>query len=261
MWPSLLGLLALGLSDAIGLPTVWAMTFGSPIMVLFGLSMVLFGAFQHYGVSRYISYWLLTRKIINGKPVVFSFVFIYTTYVLSALGTILPSILLMWPILYSTLKGVDYKKGDAYTSIMVGGVLFGATLGQAAKPFMGIPLIVLASYEKTSGIPMDYLPYMIYGFIMSTLGILAYTLVIKYILRPDMSKIAGINIPQFTKNPFPPMNTRQIILSMCLFSYFVVILAPSIAPADWAIIKVLTKLTAAGITMCLLTALQVRLRS
>lgn len=255
LWPSLLGMLALGLTDAITMPKVFSVAFGSPIMVLFGLSMVLFGAFQHYGVSRYISYWLLTRKIINGKPIVFTFVFIYTTYVLAVLGSILPSILLMWPILYNTLKDVGYKKGDAYTSIMVGGVLFGATLGQAAKPFVGTPLIVLASYEKASGVPMDYLPYMLYGFIMSTLGIIAYTLVVKYVLRPDMSKIASINITQFTKNPLPPMDKRQRILLACLFSYFIIILLPSIAPNDLAVIGILKKLTAAGITLVFLTAL------
>ncbi len=257
LWPSLLGLLALGLSDALTLNKVLSTAFGAPIMVLFLMTMVLFGAFQHYGVSRYIGYWFLTRKIINGKPVVFSFVFMYTAYLISALVSILPSLLLMWSILYSLLKDVGYKKGEAYTNLMVSGVLFGAMSGQAAKPFVGTPLIVLSSYEKVAGMPMDYLPYMTYGFIMSTIVLLVYALVIKFILRPDMSKIADISIEQFTKNPLPPMDKRQKVLLASLFSYFGLILLPSLLPLDILPIIILKKLGPVGLTIGFLVGLNV----
>ena len=46
----------------------------------------------------------------------FSFIFIYATYVLAALSAnILPALLFMWAILYSVLEDVGYKKGDSYT--------------------------------------------------------------------------------------------------------------------------------------------------
>lgn len=104
---------------------VLAISFGDSVPILVFFAMVLFGAIQHSGVIRYISRWFLTRKIISGKPVMFSFMFIYTTYVLAALSAnILPALLFMWAILYDVLKDVGYKKGDKYAAIMVIGTMF-----------------------------------------------------------------------------------------------------------------------------------------
>jgi len=78
--------------------------FGDTVPVLVLFAMILFGAIQHAGITKYISRWFLTRKIINGKPVMFSFIFIYCAYVIAALSAnILPALLLMWSILYGVL--------------------------------------------------------------------------------------------------------------------------------------------------------------
>ena len=107
LWPSLMGILMLGLSGYAPMPKVLSKAFGDvvPILVLF--AMILFGAIQHHGIARYISRWFLTRKIINGRPNVFNFVFLFATYVLAALSAnILPALLFMWSILYSVLEEV-----------------------------------------------------------------------------------------------------------------------------------------------------------
>ena len=91
---------ALIISGYAPLPRVLQLSFGDNIPTLILFAMVLFGAIQHVGVTRYISRWFLTRRIINGKPVMFSFIFIYATYVLAALSAnILPALLFMWAIL------------------------------------------------------------------------------------------------------------------------------------------------------------------
>jgi len=82
----------------------------------------------------------------------------------------------MWSILYGVLDTVGYKKGDKYTTLMVIGTMFGAISGQAAKPFTGSALMVVGAFEKVANQPMEYLPYMTFGLIMSTLGIIVYSL-------------------------------------------------------------------------------------
>lgn len=120
LWPSMLGLLGLALTDFGSMGEILKLSFGDTVPVLVLFAMILFGAIQDVGVTRYISRWFLTRKMINGRPVVFSFVFMYATYVIAALSAnILPALLLMWSILYDVLKDVGYKKGDKYTTVMV----------------------------------------------------------------------------------------------------------------------------------------------
>lgn len=256
LWPSLLGLAAIGLSNYGTMSDVLLRSFGDPVTVLVFFAMLLFGAIQHFGTTQYISRWFLTRKIINGRPVVFSFIFMITTYVLAALGaSILPALLFMWSILYNVLNDVGYKKGDKYTTIMVIGTMFAAISGQAAKPFTGSSLAIIAAFQKTAKVSIDYLPYMLFGFIMAILAITVYCLLIKYVFRPDMSKIANISTERFEAEKLPPMDLRQKILFGCLFGYLILVLLPSILPKSLAITTFLNRLGPSGIIILFIVGL------
>ncbi|MDR0816041.1 MAG: hypothetical protein LBN28_01370 [Desulfovibrio sp.] len=247
LWPSLLGIVALIICGYAPLKQVLHLSFGDTVPTLVLFAMVLFGAIQHGGVARYISRWFLTRKIINGKPTVFSFIFIYATYVLGALSAnILPVLLFMWAILYSLLEDVGYKKGDKYTAVMVIGTMFGAISAQAAKPFTGSALMIVGAYEKVAQTQLNYFHYMLFGFIMSSLGIVLYTLLIKFVFRPDMSKIQDISIERFNKDPLPPMSFRQKILAVSLVGYLTLVLLPSILPKSLPGIALLAKIGPLG---------------
>ena len=250
LWPSLFGILALGFSGYDTMPKVLLRAFGDVVPVLVLFAMILFGAIQHNGITRYISRWFLTRKIINGRPIVFSFIFIYTAYVLAALSAnILPALLFMWSILYSVLEDVGYKRGDRYTAVMVIGTMVGATAGQAAKPFTGSALMIVAAFEKVAKTPLDYLPYMLFGFLMATCTVIIYTLLIKFVFKPDMSRIANINIEVFEREKLPPMDLRQKVYFFALFGYLTLVLLPSILPKTIPFVAVLNRFGAWGIVI------------
>ncbi|MDO7786610.1 SLC13 family permease [Desulforamulus aquiferis] len=256
LWPSLLGIVALSITEYASLKEVLMSSFGDTVPVLVLFAMILFGAIQHAGVTQYISRWFLTRKMINGRPVIFSFIFIYTAYVLAALSAnILPALLLMWSILYNVLKDVGYKKGDKYTAIMVVGTMFGAISGQAAKPFTGSALMIVGSFEKVTKTQLDYLPYMVFGFVMCSLGIVIYSLLIKFVFRPDMSKIANINTERFEQDKLPPMTLQQKILFGCLFGYLILILLPSILPKTIGVIAFIDKIGPVGVVLFFIVGL------
>ncbi|CAK7070101.1 MAG: hypothetical protein DELT_01829 [Desulfovibrio sp.] len=256
LWPSLLGIVALIICGYAPLKQVLGMSFGDTVPTLVLFAMVLFGAIQHAGVTRYISRWFLTRKIINGKPVMFSFVFMYATYVLAALSAnILPALLFMWAILYSVLEDVGYKKGDKYTAIMVIGTMFAAISGQAAKPFTGSALMIAGAYEKISQAQLDYLLYMTLGFIMSSLGLICYSLLIKFVFRPDMSNIQDITIDRFDQEKLPPMSAKQKIMMASLFGYLILVLLPSLLPKSIGIIALLAKIGPLGVVILFIVGL------
>ncbi len=256
LWPSLLGIVALAICGYAPLRQVLYISFGDTVPVLILFAMVLFGAIQHAGVTRHISRWFLTRRIINGKPVMFSFIFIYATYVLAALSAnILPALLFMWAILYGVLEDVGYKKGDKYTAVMIIGTMFGAISGQAAKPFTGSALMIVGAYEKVAQTQLNYLHYMVFGFIMSTLGVALYALLIKFVFKPDMSRIENIGVERFQKEQLPPMDLRQKIMFVSLVGYLALVLLPSILPASLPGISLLAKIGPLGVVILFVVAL------
>ena len=258
VWSSLLGIVAIVISGYAPLARVVHMSFGDRVPTLILFAMILFGAIQESGIITYISRWFLTRKCINGKPVMFSFIFIYATYVLSALSaSVLPALLFMWAILYKVLEDVGYRKGDAYTAVMVVGTLFGAISGQGAKPFTGSALMMVGAYEKVAGVPMDYLKYMLFGFIICSLGVVCYALLIKFVFRPDMSRIQDISIERFNREKLPPMNAEQKIMAGVLTGFLVLVMLPSMLPRSIAAVDLLARIGPIGVCLLFIVALSV----
>jgi sodium-dependent dicarboxylate transporter 2/3/5 len=182
----------------------------------------------------------------------FSFVFMYCAYVMGTVALV-PTILLMWSILYGVFQEVGYKPGDKYSIIMVIGTFFGAISGQAAFPFTGAALMILGVFETASGVAMPVLPYILLGFIMSTLGIIMFSLLIKFVFRPDMSKLAGVNVEMFKRDKLPPMSRQQKTLAGFMIAFLLLSIAPSILPNDWFITQTINTMTTAGIAVLLVS--------
>ncbi|MCL2843584.1 MAG: citrate transporter, partial [Oscillospiraceae bacterium] len=191
LWPSLLALVAFGLTDFASFGQVLSMSFGHHVPILLLFSMILFGSPQHVGATRYITRWFLTRKVFNNRPIIFAFVFFFATYALSVAVNVTPSLILMWSVLYGVLKELGYKKGDKFASLMLVGTFLGSISGQASLPFTGSTLAILSVFETAADMTMPALQYILLGFIFTVLIFIVYCLFMKLILKPaDLEKVA-----------------------------------------------------------------------
>lgn len=226
-----------------------------PLLMLF--CMIFIGAIGDCGLTQYIGRWFLTRKIINGRPSVFNFMMMVAVFAVSAFIEPLMAMLVLWPTLYVILEEVGYQRNDSYYRILIVATFMAVTLGQCTLPFFGGQLIILGAFEAASGVPTNYGLYILFNLITSLLIFLALTLFIKYVLRPDMSKMANISIEQINKNPLPPMNMQQKIYIIAAIAFLVAALAPSFLPADWAITQFLTELNLVGFTLLAIAVLAI----
>lgn len=90
LWPSLLGLLVIGLSGFAGegiqgMRATMMTAFGQDTVLITIFAMILFGTLYEVGATHYIANWFLTRKAISGRPYVFLTIFYMGCFVLSAL--------------------------------------------------------------------------------------------------------------------------------------------------------------------------------
>ena len=252
LWPSLIALVAFGLTDFASFGQVVQMAFGSQVPMLLLFSMVLFGSPEHVGATSYITRWFLSRKIFNNRPIVFSFIFFVATYSISVAVNVTPALVLMWGVLYSVLKELNYKPGDKYSTLMIIGTFLGAISGQASLPFRGSTLAILSAFETSSGMPMPPLQYILLGFIMSVTVFVIYCLFMKFVFKPDTSKIAHVNAEMFNKNPLPPMTKLQKANFFGLLLFVFLVLLPSFLPADFIITELIEGLQPVGIAILLI---------
>jgi len=256
LWPSLIAIVAFGLTDFAGFGQILTMSFGHSVPVLLLFSMILFGSPQHVGATKYITRWFLTRKIFNNRPIVFSFVFIFATYALSVAVNVTPSLILMWTVLYGVLRELNYKKGDKFTTLMLIGTFLGAISGQASLPFTGSTLAILSVFETASDIAMPIPQYMLLGFIYSSIVFVIYCLFMKFVLKPEeLANVANVNTGMFERDPLPPMSPLQKANFFSMLGFVVLMLLPSFLPDDFIVAVLLDSLGAAGVAILLTGAM------
>lgn len=66
VWPSLLGLLAIILSNYMDAKQLFSASFGNEIVVMMLFIFVFSATINYYGLSRFISLWFISRKCVQG---------------------------------------------------------------------------------------------------------------------------------------------------------------------------------------------------
>ena len=252
LWPSLLGLVAFALTDLVTIGQVGQQSFGGSVPILLLFSMILFGSPQHVGATGYITRFFLTMKVLNNRPIVFSFIFFFATYALSVAVNVTPSLILMWTVLYGVLKELKYTKGEKYTTLMVIGTFLGAISGQASLPFTGSTLAILSVFNTAAEMTMPVPQYMVLGFIYSVLIFVVYCLFMKVVLKKaDLEKANSVNVELFNRDPLPPMSALQKANFSSMLLFVFLMLLPWFIPDSWFITQWLNTLGATGLAIFL----------
>jgi len=257
IWPSILGLLLMTISGFATMTEVAVGAFGTDIAVLMLLSMVFFGGVEYAGCTQYMARWFVTRKIIDGRPYIFLFIFFLGSYFLSGLTDPIASLFILWPIAVEFLQELGVKKDEKAYAVTIFGIYLAATLGQPMFPFKGAALVCVATFESLSGIQVNYLAYVLVNIILSVIMLAVFMLLVKFIFKPDLRGFQKINVEQFKKNPLPPMNLQQKLFFISIFAYIIFLLAPSILPRTWFITEMLSRMGVLGITFLFVILLMI----
>ena len=235
LWPSLMGLFFLAISgyDELGFNNVWMNAVGVYTVLLGLFAMVLFGAMDEVGDTKYIAKWFLTRKIFKGRPVMFLAVFYICCFVMAAICSPITSLIILWPIALSLMDSVNITKEDRFWKYFFVGMFAVSTLAQPLFPFLGAQLIPYSAFQsmtKAMGNPMT-IPmgqYMAVNLIMTTLIMVIFIAVVLFVLRVDVSKLRAVDPAVVEKQmPLPPMNLQQKFYLYMIPIYLLMVLVPS----------------------------------
>ena len=204
-------------------------------------------SFNHYGLSRFISLWFITRKFVAGRPWLFSFTFLASIFILGALTSASPAALIGWSILYGVCEVCGYKKGDSYPTMMVFGIVFAAQIGQSMIPFKQVALTVFSAYETMSGMGIACLICLLCALFFIVLG--------KYIFRPDMSKLLNLEADKLDTDGSLNLTGVQKTVLLFLFLLVLLLLAPNFLPADFFLTRFLKGIGNTGIVILLVTVM------
>lgn len=254
VWPSILGMVALSLTGYMSLNQLMAAGFGSNTIMLMWFMLIIAALVDSAGVSKFLATYFITRKPVLGKPWALITTFFFTTFIISAMTSTVPAIIVCWGILYSIIKQLGYKAGDSFTSFMVVGVVYCCLIGLSLLPWKTVQMVVLGMFETMAGYKIDYLKYVAVTFPVSVASIILYVLVGKYVFKPDVKKLELVTEDSFDPNDLKiDFKQKIIIWLLCALVFFLLI--PSLLPDSWAVTKVLKGLGAHGIAFLVLGVL------
>ncbi len=251
IWPSLAGLLALMLVGGMKPMMLLNKSFGDPIVVMMFFIFVFCATINHYGLSRFISLWFITRKAVAGRPWLFTYTFLASIMLLGGLTSASPAAVIGWSILYGVCEVCGYKKGDGYPTMMVFGIVYAAQVGMALIPFKQAALTVMSAYETMSGTHIDYARYMLIALVACSLCSLLFLLIGKYVFRPDVSRLEGLDVTKLDTDRSLSLSGVQKTVLGFLFALVALLLIPAFLPAELAVVRFLKSIGNTGICIFL----------
>lgn len=257
VWPSLLGVAAIGILDIMPLGDFLKISFGNETVIFIFLLFFFIGFAEENGLVRFLGDWFLSRKIVHGRPWMLTFILLFAAFVGGALVNELVSIFIFWGIYYTIAKEFGFKPFDKYSTLMICGIAFcGGTAAATTLPFKLGPLIWLDSYTEVTGIEIPYVKYVLFALPLCILSVIAFTLIIRFVFRPDVSALKQLD-ENFIDKSALKLNKNQKIAFGFIFLLIILLLAPSFLPKTLPGVSILANLGNAGIMILVIVLMSV----
>lgn len=252
LWPSLLAIVAIGITDYCTMKQSFTTAFGADIPLMIIVVFVLAAYFEECGVNQYIANWFISRKIGEGRPWVFTFLLFAATWVISAFVSIYATIIIMWMIFYKVCDLVGEPRRTRYTAMVVATIVVICSLTGAMFPFKAFSVISIGLTTKAVGaLDINFVTWTIFNAVISILIIAVFVLLCKLVLRPDLSRIkdAGANFAYLRKQKMEPQTKAGFVI---LSIFIIGLMLPSILPKTIPGMAILNDMSILGLgTVCI----------
>jgi len=249
IWPALLGIILLGTSELYTMTGALTAAFGNDtwLFILFVLAFATM--INDSGVSNIIANWMVSRKFSRGKPWVISWLLMTTSYVIAALVSVTPGVIIPWAILYTMSDTYGYKQHDKYPTLMVIGITFAALMGNSAFPFKAMAVMIQSALYAQTGEVIDFWLFTILAVCLSYAVVMTYLLLCRFLFRPD---VTPIKISDYVYSGETKLTGQQKGIVALLVAFCILLFAPGVLPATFPGITFLKSLGQTGTCALLL---------
>lgn len=253
LWPSLAGLIALGVMTDYGtVGGVVGSALGNENVLLMIFLMVIVGALEQSGITEFLARWFLTRKVLNGHPWLFTFTWLLACYVMTILlgSNAIPVVLLLWSIFKDTAQMMGYERNDTYVHMVLIGIGYVGCMACVTLPFSGLTLLFANAFKGVTGMAGDInsINYLIILLAMSLSSALLYMVMMKFVFKVNVSKVSEA-AKALASQEQKILTAKQKFLLVYTLIYVVVLCLPGVLPVAWPVTQVLKSIGLAGISV------------
>jgi len=184
-WPSMMLVVLFSLFGSLGsVDAVFGNSFGSVPVIFFMIAIVFNSALVNSGITKRISLWFLTRKIIQHNPWRFLVMFMFSAYVI---GLVLDSAALgmMYLVLIDeVLDALGVERGSTFCRALSMGTLITILVVTGSTPIGHLmPILLLTLAEATLGVQISWVRYMAVGIPLTFLLFIAIIIILRVVFK------------------------------------------------------------------------------
>lgn len=221
-WVSVCGIILMGCTGVLPYSSIYANSFGSWVTVFYIVTMILNFALTDMGITSRIVTWAISRKMVEKRPWMFLFTYLFAIYAVCLVLDCTPASLVFLPMTIELCEQIGCEKGEKLPKVLMLGVMCSILLAYAATPIShGVPVIMLGLINNDFEGAVTFSTWSKIG-IPTTLAIFAAIAVyFRLFMKPDVSKILNYDA-EAARNSMGKMTRAQKITSI---TYLLVILA------------------------------------
>lgn len=249
IWPSIFGLVALGYTSyATNALTATVAGFSESLVWQVFFMMIFAEILRLTGVTEYLGYWILSRKICIGRPWVIVFLLFTAAFVCGGIVSMYGTLFMLWGIVYELFNIAGYEKRNMRCAYVLGGILFMVAVSCMIFPFKPYPGVVLGLCANAGATAVPFVPWLVLGLVTAFVMIALYMIMGKFVFKVDLSAFANMG-DVFAEHRSKKM-TEDTTLGMVILAVFVgVLVIIGIAPAKIPIVAFLKRLDMVGLAL------------
>lgn len=251
-WPSILGILAFGLSDYITMNEALRSSFGSQIIIMV-LALLLLASFvEQSNLTDFVLDFLMKRKTCKGRPYVIFLYFLLAGFVASLLSYCNAVFIIFIGFFKSMMEKTGIKPYSSAVPCFFIGMIIAILFADLSLPFKSTAIYCIGTYEAITGNHIDIFKYVAMMIPICLMCIVLHVLVCKYIFRADLSPLAHY-AHESSKNV--RLTKRQKISLLGILCGMLCLLVPSIIPASWSLKPIVDELGGGGLALFVIAIL------
>lgn len=161
VWPSILGVIALGLTDYTTVGAAITAAIGQSTLWQIMMCIVLASAIAQSGAGEVIARWALSRKFVKGHPYLFSFIYLMIFWLIAAVSNPLGMILLGWTVLEGVANVLKQDLAKPYFRCMSVFTVVVCSIGDLIIPFKTWLTALWNAFGEMMGSELSFVPYLI----------------------------------------------------------------------------------------------------
>ncbi|MDP3387040.1 MAG: anion permease [Eubacteriales bacterium] len=207
-FPAFLAITILITTPLYNFKTAFASSFGSWVPIFVMSILFLSHALVKSGLVKRITIWFMTREIAKKSPWIFLSLFFGSIFVLGFFIDVFALQAFYFSSVAMICTELGYEKKSKFANAMILGVTFLIVTIGASTGFQPHVAIVLGLYNTITGSTIGLFEYSAWSFIPLLLLFVSFMLIIKFIMRPDLSNFKSFDATKML-GELPPMSKQE----------------------------------------------------